>query len=175
MYNTFLGNGEKDTLAAQLEKTIQNLHYNGPKRGFTFAMYVEHHKTKYQSMLALAKKTDYTAYDPRICIQHFLNGIMDPALAQAKLSLETNREMYSGNFDATVEYQMNQVQHQQVNQQLNIASDGSGAPARLCTHDDQGNNLEMPLIVYSSEEWAQLSLAQKSSICKRHTAANGKR
>ncbi len=58
-------------------------------------------------MLALAKKTDYTTYDPSTCICHFLNGIMDPALAQAKLLLEANREQYSGNFDATVEYLMN--------------------------------------------------------------------
>ncbi len=86
VYITFLGTGAMDMLAAQLEKTIQNLCYNGPKRGFTFAMYVECHKTAYQSMLALAKKTDHTAYDPSTCIQHFLNGITDPALAQAKLS-----------------------------------------------------------------------------------------
>ncbi len=50
---------------------------------------------------------------------------------------------------------MNQVTHQQVNQQLNIASVGSGAPGRLKTKDERGNNLEMPLIEYSSEQWAQ--------------------
>ncbi len=47
LYNTFLGTGAKDTLAAQLEKTIQNLCYNGPKHGFTFTMYIERHKTVY--------------------------------------------------------------------------------------------------------------------------------
>ncbi len=82
---------------------IQNLCYNGPKPGFTFATYVEHHKTSYQSMLSLAKKTNHVAYDPGTRICHFLNCIMDPALAQAKLYLKANREMYSGNFDATVE------------------------------------------------------------------------
>ncbi len=56
LYNTFLGTGAKDMLAAQLEKTIQNLCYNGPKCGFTFTNYVDHHKAVYQSMLALAKK-----------------------------------------------------------------------------------------------------------------------
>ncbi len=89
-YTTFLGTGAKDTLAAQLEKMIQNLCNNRPKHGFMFTMYVELHKNVYQSMLSLAKKTDYTAYDPRICIHHFLNGITDPALAQTKLSLEAN-------------------------------------------------------------------------------------
>ncbi len=60
-------------------------------------------------MLALEKKTDYIAYDPRTCVCHFLNIITDPSLAQAKLSLDANCKMYSGNFDATVEYLMNQV------------------------------------------------------------------
>ncbi len=75
LYNTFLGTGAKDTLAAQLEKTIQNFCYNGPKCGFIFTTYVEPHKAVYQSMLALAKKTNYTAYDPSTCLRHFLNGI----------------------------------------------------------------------------------------------------
>ncbi len=66
-------------------------------------------------MLVLAKKTDYTIYDPSTRVQHFLNGITKPALAQAKLSLEANHQWYSVNFDATVEYLMNQVLHQQVN------------------------------------------------------------
>ncbi len=43
-------------------------------------------------MLVLAKKTDYTTYDPSTCVQHFLNGITDPALAQAKLLLEANQK-----------------------------------------------------------------------------------
>ncbi len=70
-----------DTLAAQLEKTIQNLCYNEMKRRFLFVTYMEGHKTAYQSMLALAKKTDYTTYDPSTRVRHFLNGITDPTLA----------------------------------------------------------------------------------------------
>ncbi len=92
---------------------------------------------------------------------------MDPALAQAKLSLDANCDQYSGDFDAIVEYLMNQVTHHQVNQQLNIASVDSGTPSCLKTCDDWGNDLEMPLIEYLCEEWAQLSLTQKTSICKR--------
>ncbi len=88
LYNTFLGTGAKDALAAQLEKTIQNLCYNGPKCGFMFSTYVECHKAAYQSMLALLKKTNYTAYNPSTCVCHFMNGTTDPALAMAKLSLE---------------------------------------------------------------------------------------
>ncbi len=121
-------------------------------------------------MLALAKKTDYVAYDPSTRVRHFLNGITDPSLAQAKLSLEANRDQYSGDFDATVEYLMNQVTHQQVNQQLHIASVDSSAPSRLKTKNAQGNDLEMPLIEYSNEQWAQLSSAQKTSIRKRRLA-----
>ncbi len=68
-------------LAVQKEKMIQNLNYNGPKCGFTFTMHVERHKNAYQSILALVKKTNYTTYDPSTRIHHFLNGIMDPALA----------------------------------------------------------------------------------------------
>ncbi len=101
-------------------------------------------------MVALAKKTNYIAYDPGTHVHHFLNGIMDPSLAQAKLSLEANRKMYSGNFDATIEYLMNQVQHQLVNQQLNIASVGSGTAGCLHTRNTQGNNLEIPL--YSTHQ-----------------------
>ncbi len=126
-----------------------------------FAMYVELHKTVYQSMLALANKTDYIAYDPGTRVCHFLNSITDPSLAQAKLSLKANPEMYSSDFDATVEYLMNQVQHQQVNQQLNIASVGSGAAGRHCTRDDQGNNHKIPLVNYSLEECAPLLSAQR--------------
>ncbi len=66
LYNTFLGTGAKDTLAAQLEKTIQNLRYNGQKRGFMFTTYVEPHKTAYQSMLDLAKKRHYTTTTPAL-------------------------------------------------------------------------------------------------------------
>ncbi len=123
-------------------------------------------------MLALVKKTNYIAYDPSTSIRHFLNGITDPALAQAKLSLKANHETYSGNFDATVEYLMNQVEHHQVNQQLNIASICIGAPGHLWTCDDQGNDLEILLICYLPEEWAQLSSAQKSSIHKHCTAVD---
>ncbi len=36
LYNTFLGNGEKDMLATQLEKDIKTLWYNKPRHGFTF-------------------------------------------------------------------------------------------------------------------------------------------
>lgn len=78
LYNTFLGAVVKDMLATQLKKTIQNLHYNRPKLGFTFSTYVECHKTSYQSMLALAKKSNYTAYNLSTHVCHFLNGIMDP-------------------------------------------------------------------------------------------------
>ncbi len=67
---------------------------------------------------------------------------------------------------------MNQVQHQQVDQQLNMASVGRGAPAQLRTCDDQGNDLKIPLVVYTPEEWAQLLSAQKSSIRKRCAVAN---
>ncbi len=63
------------------------------------------------------------------------------------------RKTYSGNFNATVEYLMNQVQHQQVNQQLNIPNVGSVAPGHLCTLNDQGKDLKMPLVNDSSEEW----------------------
>ncbi len=56
---------------------------------------------------------------------------MDPALAQAKLSIEANCAQYSGNFDATIEYLMNQVPLHQVNQQLNVVSVGSGASGCL--------------------------------------------
>ncbi len=126
------------------------------------------------SMLAPSKKTNYTTYDPSTCVHHFLNGITNPALTQAKLSLEANCKHYSGNFDTTIEYLMNQVQHHQVNKQLNIASVGSGAPGYLEAHDNQGNILEMPLVCYLPEKWTQLSSAQKSSICKCCAVADGK-
>ncbi len=112
-------------------------------------------------MLTLAKQTDYVTYNPNTRVCHFLNGIMDPSLAQAKLSLEANREQYSGDFDATVEYLMNQVTHQQVNQQLHVASVDSGAPSRLKTKDERSNNLKMPLIEYSNKQWDQLSWPRK--------------
>ncbi len=34
LYNMFLGTGAKDTLAAQLERDIQTLRYNGSRHGF---------------------------------------------------------------------------------------------------------------------------------------------
>ncbi len=40
LYHTFLEFGAKDTLTAQLENTIQNLHYCELHWGFTFATYV---------------------------------------------------------------------------------------------------------------------------------------
>ncbi len=92
-------------------------------------------------MLALVKRINYIAYDPGTCVCHFLNGITNPSLKQVKLSLEVNRKMYSGNFDATVEYLMHQVEYHQVNQQLKIASVGSSASGCLRTCDDQGNYL----------------------------------
>ncbi len=97
-------------------------------------------------MLALAKKTNYTTYDPSTCVCHFLNGIMDPVIAQAKLLIEASCDRYSGNFDATIEYLMNQVSHNQVNQLLNIASVSSGASVCTKNYDSCGNDLELPLI-----------------------------
>ncbi len=139
-------------LVAQLEKTIKNLRYNRPKHGFTFSTYIECHKDAYQSMLVLAKKTNYVTYNPITCIHHFLNGIMGPALAQAKLSLEANCEQYSVDFDATIEYLMNQVSLHQVNQQLHIASVGIGAPGCIKTRNDCCNDIEMPLKEHLHEE-----------------------
>ncbi len=81
-------------------------------------------------------------------------------------SCEANRKQYSGNFDATVKYLMNQVSHQQVNQPLHIGSVGSVTTCCLKTPNDCGQDLEMPLIEYLPEDWAQLLSAQKSSICK---------
>ncbi len=171
LYNTFLGSGAKDMLAVQLKKTIHNLWYNGQKGGFTFNTYVEWHKTAYQSMLDLVKKTNYTTYDSSTRVCHFLNSIMDPALAQAKLSLEANHEQYSGNFDAVVEYLMNPFSHHHVNQQHSIASVGSGAPGHLKGCNDCGRELEMQAIKYSLEKQAQLLLAQTTSIWKRRADA----
>ncbi len=83
---------------------------------------------------------------------------MDPLLTQAKLSLEANHDQYSCDFDATIEYSMNQVTHQQVNQQLNIASVGSNMAWKLKNHDKHGHKLKMPLINYLPKESAQLPL-----------------
>ncbi len=47
------------------------------------------------------------------------------------------------------------------------------SPGHLLTCNDQGNNLEMPLITYLPEDWAQLLSTQKSSICKRCAVADG--
>ncbi len=151
-------------LVAQLEKMIQNLHSSGPHLGLMFATYVECHKTTYQSMLALEKKTNHVIYDSSTCVYHFLNGITNPTLVQAFLSLEANHDHYSSNFDATIEYCMNQVHHLQVNQQHTIASVGRSAVGKLKTHDDCRNDRRMHLVCYLTKEWAQLSSAQKSSI-----------
>ncbi len=97
LYNTFLGARAKYTLAAQLEKTVQNLHYNGLKWGFMFASFVECYKTTYHTRLALEKKTDCVAYDPGTLFCHFINGIMDPLLSQAKLLLDANHDQFSCN------------------------------------------------------------------------------
>ncbi len=75
------------------------------------ATHLECHKTNYQSMLALAKKINYVAYDPVTCFCQFVNGITDPLIAQAKLSLDVKWNQYSNNFDVIVEYLMNQVSH----------------------------------------------------------------
>ncbi len=54
-------------------------------------------------MLALAKKTDYVAYNLDTRVHHFMNGITDPLLNQAKLSLYANPDKYATDFDATIE------------------------------------------------------------------------
>ncbi len=125
----------------------------------------------YQSMLAFAKKTNYIAYDTGTCMCHFLNGIMNPSLTQTNLLLDTNHNQFSGTFDATIEYLMNQVTHQQGNQHLNFDHVNSGANKSLKTKGDQGHNLEMPVINYSPEVWTQLSSAN-SSLCKYCTQSS---
>ncbi len=50
----------------------------------------------------------------------FLNSNSDFSLAQAKLSLETNCNTYSGGFDATVKYLTTQVTHQLVTSTLSV-------------------------------------------------------
>ena len=166
-------------LASKLEQTIQNLRYEGPRKNFSFAAYVERHKSCYQQMQALAKTSDYTAYDPGTRVRHFLNGITDPSLAQAKLSLAANEEKYGRDFDATVEYLTTQVSYQQQNRRLNVAA-VARAPAaasggNLVTKDQQGNDLEMPAVFYSPDQWAQLSAAQKTSVRKRRATGRGGR
>lgn len=90
-------------------------------------------------------KTNHVTYDRSTHVHHFLNGITDPSMDQTKLSLEANHNQYSGKFDATVKYLKSQVTHQQVNQQLNIASLDSGTFGRLKTSDTHGNDFKMPL------------------------------
>ncbi len=141
-------------LATQLEKTMQNLYYSRPCWGFTFAAHVECHKTTFQPILALVKKTNYVSYNPGNCVYLFLNSIMDPFVAQTKLSLDANCDQYSDNFDATVQYLMNQVTHQQVNQQVNIASVGSSIARKLKICDNCRNNLKMPPLCYLPKAWA---------------------
>ena len=70
---------------------------------------MERHKTAYQGMLALEKKTDYRAYDPGTRVRKFLAGIQDPALSQAKLSIQANSDKYGSDFDACVDYLTNCV------------------------------------------------------------------
>ncbi len=82
-------------------------------------------------MFALPKISSYIAYDPGTFVCHFLNSITDSSLSQSKLSLEANCVKYGGNFDVTVKYLMAQVDHQQVNKQLNITSVGSNTRGRL--------------------------------------------
>ncbi len=86
-------------------------------------------------MLVLAKKLDYDAYNPVTCIHHFLNGITDPLINKANLLLDANCNQYSGSFDSAVEYLINQVSHQEVNQQLNISSIGNSVPKILKIKD----------------------------------------
>lgn len=55
-----------------------------------FLTYEEQHKVTNQQMLALAKQTDCILYDTDTRGFHFMNGIMDPFLAHAKLSFAAN-------------------------------------------------------------------------------------
>ncbi len=66
-------------------------------------------------------------------VQYFLNGITDPVLAQAKLSLPANPDKHASDFDVTVKNFTNQVLHRQVNQHHNIAAIAQGAPKTLET------------------------------------------
>ncbi len=171
LYNNYLGKGAQNTLAAELESKILHLKYSGPCKGFMFATYVEWHKATYQAVLALAKKMDYVAYDPGTRVRHFMNGITNPLLNQAKLLLCANPDKYATDFDAPLEYLTNQVSHQRVNQRLNIAAVGQGTRG-FKMKDEKGNNLKMPAVSYSFEQWAQLSSAQKASIRKHLAGGN---
>jgi len=175
VYNTFLGEGSKHILAGELEAKIANSRYTGPRKGFTFTSYVERHKTAYQGMLALEKKTDYRAYDPGTRVRKFLAGIQDPALSQAKLSIQANSEKYGSDFDACVDYLTNCVGMQQSNQRIAVAATGSSTADNaktLKTHDAQGCELVMPAIFYNKPQWDQLSKAQQESVRERRNAKN---
>ncbi len=152
---------------SDLENTIQPLWYNRTRREFTFVTYVKHHKMIYQAILSLAKKTNYVAYGPSMRVCHFLNSNTDPSFAQVKVPLNANSKKYSSDFDATVEYLMNQVLHQKADQHLNIANVGSSASKTLKTKDDKGQDLDMPVVQYPPEQW--LSNAEKASMRKHYT------
>lgn len=128
-------------MAGELEAKIANAHYTGPRKGFTFTSYVERHKTAYQGMLALKKKTNYHAYNPGTRVCKFLAGIQDPALSQAKLSIQANLDKYGSDFDSCVNYLTNCVGMQQSNQHVAVAATGSSAADNakpLKTHDALG-------------------------------------
>ncbi len=82
-------------------------------------MYVEQNKTIYHAMLVIAKKINYSVLHPGRRVCHFLNGITDPSLVQAKISLTRNTKKCAYNFDSTMEYLTIQVLHQQDNQWCN--------------------------------------------------------
>ncbi len=79
------------------------------------------------------QKMDYIVYDPGTHIHHFLNKMMDPLLAQAKLFLDKNSNQYSTDFNVTIKYILNQVTFQHYNQQLKIDSIGCGGSKALKT------------------------------------------
>lgn len=95
-----------------------------------------------------------------------MRGITDPSLAQAKLSWLANPQKYARDFDATVEYLLNQVVHHQMNQQLNIAADRQGTAGTLHREDDKGQDLNMLAVLYSKEQWAKMLLFTEG-LCEK--------
>ncbi len=53
-------------------KEIHHYKFSCQFKDFMFAMYIEHQKVKYQTMLTLQKMIDYVANNPDRRVHHFL-------------------------------------------------------------------------------------------------------
>ena len=97
-YNHYEGDSYRNRAKLEAYATLENIHYEGKRKGFTFEKFVEKHNECY---LELSRHNEPVYEEKKV--RDFLNHINAPELQAAKQQVRVNEQMM-GNFQLAANF-----------------------------------------------------------------------